>query len=100
MTRRLAFAYFVFVALFGLATRPVRAQVVPSGAPAAQAPVSAQPGPAVSQNSFSGSVPSKLEPGVLQLSLKDAIARGLKQNLGVLLSNEDVRAARGTRWQA
>ena len=52
-----------------------------------------------SQNGYSGSVPTKLEPGVLQLSLKDALARGLKQNLGVLLSSEDVRAARGGRWQ-
>jgi len=55
--------------------------------------------PSASQGSFSGSVPSKLEPGVLQISLKDAIARGLKQNLGVLLSSQDVRAARGSRWQ-
>jgi len=57
------------------------------------------PMPSASQGSFSGSVPSKLEPGVLQISLKDAIARGLKQNLGVLLSSQDVRAARGSRWQ-
>ena len=35
----------------------------------------------------------------MQLSLKDALARGLKQNLGVLLSNEDIRTARGARWQ-
>src|SRR5271170_6175433 len=47
---------------------------------------------AVSQNDFSGSVPGKLEPGVLQLSLQDALARGLKQNLGLLMSGEDVRA--------
>jgi outer membrane protein TolC len=99
VTRRLAVAYFVVAALLPLAARSTSAQTVPSGAPAAPAPVSVQSGPAVSQNSFSGSVPSKLEPGVLQLSLKDAFARGLKQNLGVLLSNEDVRAARGARWQ-
>ena len=100
VTRRLAVAYFMFAVLFLLATWPARAQVVPSGAPPAPAPVSVQPSPAVSQNSFSGSVPSKLEPGVLQLSLKDAFARGLKQNLGVLLSNEDIRATRGARWQS
>ena len=51
------------------------------------------------QGAFSGSVPDKLVPGVLQLSLQDAIARGLKQNLGLLLSGEDVRTARGARWQ-
>lgn len=53
-----------------------------------------------SQNPFSGSVPSQPVPGVLPLSLQDAIDRGLKQNLGALLSGEDVRAARGQRWQA
>lgn len=48
---------------------------------------------------FSGSVPSKLVPGVLPLSLQDAIDRGLKQNLGLLLSTADIRSARGQRWQ-
>jgi outer membrane protein TolC len=50
-------------------------------------------------SSFAGSVPAKLVPGVLPLSLQDAINRGLKQNLGLLLSNSDIRAARGQRWQ-
>jgi outer membrane protein TolC len=31
--------------------------------------------------------------------LQEAIDRGLKQNLGLLLSNTDIRAARGQRWQ-
>jgi outer membrane protein TolC len=48
---------------------------------------------------FSGSVPAKLVPGVLPLSLQDAINRGLKQNLGALLSNADIRGARGQRWE-
>ena len=51
-----------------------------------------------SQSSFSGSVPGKLVSGVLQISLQDALDRGLKQNLGLLLSNEDIRSARGERW--
>jgi outer membrane protein TolC len=38
-------------------------------------------------------------PGVLPLSLQDAIDRGLKQNLGLLLSSSDVTNARGQRWQ-
>jgi outer membrane protein TolC len=50
-------------------------------------------------SSFAGSVPAKLVPGVLPLSLQDAINRGLKQNLGALLSSADIRAARGQRWQ-
>jgi outer membrane protein TolC len=52
------------------------------------------------QNPFSGSVPSQAVPGTLPLSLQDAIDRGLKQNLGALLSGQDVQAARGQRWQA
>jgi outer membrane protein TolC len=35
----------------------------------------------------------------MPLSLQDAIDRGLKQNLGVLLSNTDIRSARGLRWE-
>jgi outer membrane protein TolC len=31
--------------------------------------------------------------------LQEAIDRGLKQNLGALLSNTDIRAARGQRWE-
>jgi outer membrane protein TolC len=48
---------------------------------------------------FAGSVPAKLVPGVMPLSLRDAIDRGLKQNLGALLSNTDIRSARGQRWE-
>ncbi len=55
--------------------------------------------PPAAQGNFAGSVPSKLVPGVLPLSLHDAIERGLKQNLGLLLSEQDLGAARGARWQ-
>lgn len=48
---------------------------------------------------FSGSTPTKLIPGVLALSLQGAINRGLKQNLGALLSSADIRSARGQRWE-
>ena len=48
---------------------------------------------------FSASTPAKLVPGVLPLSLQDAIDRGLKQNLGLLLSDTNIRAARGQRWE-
>lgn len=48
---------------------------------------------------FSGSVPAKLSPGVLPLSLQDAIDHGLKQNLGLLISNAEIRSARGQRWE-
>ena len=51
-------------------------------------------------SSFASSVPSKLVPGVLPLSLQDAVDRGLKQNLGLLLSHADIGSARGQRWEA
>ena len=44
-------------------------------------------------------MPAKAVPGVIQISLQDAIDRGLKQNLGLLLSNADIRSARGQRWE-
>ena len=44
-------------------------------------------------------MPGKLTPGVLQLSLREAIDRGLKQNLGLLLSSADISSARGQRWE-
>jgi len=50
--------------------------------------------------SFSGSVPvgtATAEP--LSLSLKDAIARGLKQNLGAVLAGSGVTGARGEKWR-
>ena len=76
----------------------LRAQTQTSSVPSATAPSTAIPGSAGS-SSFSGSVPAKLVPGVLPLSLQEAIDRGLKQNLGLLLSNTDVRSARGQRWE-
>jgi outer membrane protein TolC len=64
---------------------------------------SSNPGQAIPGTSgvspFAGSVPTKLVPGVMPLSLQDAINRGLKQNLGLLLSHADIRSARGQRWE-
>ena len=50
-------------------------------------------------NPFAGSVPTKVVPGAMPLSLQDAIDRGLKQNLGLLLSRTDIGSARGKRWE-
>ena len=58
-----------------------------------------QPAAPAQNGNFSGSVASQLIPGVLPLSLQEAIDRGLKQNLGLLLSSSDVGSARGQRWQ-
>ena len=52
------------------------------------------------QNPFSGSAPGgTATAGVLPLSLKDAIDRGLKQNLGLLLASEGIPSARGQWWK-
>lgn len=50
-------------------------------------------------NPFSGSVPAKLVPGRMPLSLQNAVDLGLKHNLGLLLSRADTVTARGQRWQ-
>jgi outer membrane protein TolC len=55
--------------------------------------------PGTPGSTYAGSVPGKAVPGVLPLSLQEAIDRGLKQNLGLLLSTSDIRAARGQRWE-
>lgn len=51
--------------------------------------------PSSASSPFSGSVPSKdVSPIALSLSLQDAIHRGLQQNLGLILGNQDTRLAR------
>ncbi|HEY4054452.1 MAG TPA: TolC family protein [Terriglobales bacterium] len=50
-------------------------------------------------NPFAGSVPTKVVPGVMSISLQDAIDLALKHNLGLLLSRADTRVARGQRWE-
>jgi outer membrane protein TolC len=66
-------------------------------------PGSSSPGQAIpgtgGVSPFAGSVPAEPVPGVLPLSLPDAINRGLKQNLGLLLSHADIGSARGQRWE-
>ena len=102
------------LALFGV-VGAANAQLPPPGLASPQAGPSTQSGSSSSgstgtsqtqspaapqaQSPFAGSVPGKLVPGILPISLQDAIDRGLKQNLGALLSSQDVTAARGTRWQ-
>jgi outer membrane protein TolC len=98
VTRGLAVGTSLIAALFSAAGQ-ARAQGGSSAVPPSPVTTSTVPAPSAAQGSFAGSVPSKLEPGVLQITLMDAISRGLKQNLGILLASEDVRSARGSRWQ-
>ncbi len=53
-----------------------------------------------SQSPFTGSEPEgKATPEVLQLGLQEAIDRGLRNNLGLLLSGDQTIMARGERWK-
>lgn len=102
MKRRWAVSIVTLLILLPLAAVRARAQtgtatVAPATGSAIPPAPSAPSGQ--SQNSYSGSIPGKFVPGVLNISLQDALDRGLKQNLGVLLSTEDVRSARASRWQ-
>src|SRR5271154_5066319 len=55
----------------------------------------------LSQNPYLGGVPAgKLSATPVALSLEDAVARALKQNLGGVLATDVVTDARGQRWQA
>ncbi|MGH9739268.1 MAG: TolC family protein [Candidatus Acidiferrales bacterium] len=85
---------------------PLRAQSggqgIPPPSPSSQAaPEVSIPAPGMPQtgNAYSGSVPEPLVPGVLKISLQDAIQRGLRNNLGLLLAGQNLRVARGQRWQ-
>jgi outer membrane protein TolC len=53
-----------------------------------------------SQSPFTGSEPEgKATPEVLQLNFQDAIDRGLRNNLGLLISGDQTITARGERWK-
>jgi outer membrane protein TolC len=53
-----------------------------------------------SQSPFTGSEPeNKAAAGVLQIGFQDAIDRGLRNNLGLLLSGDQALTARGERWK-
>jgi outer membrane protein TolC len=55
----------------------------------------------LSQNPYLGGVPAgRLSATPVAISLDDAVALGLKQNLGGVLATDVVTDARGERWQA
>ena len=57
-------------------------------------------GATVDQNSFKGSLISGTNTGtVIPLSLDEAIQRGLKQNLGIILQSSAVQSANGSRLE-
>jgi outer membrane protein TolC len=85
--------------LFSVLAMPAMAQQLSGSAAPLDVPQSLdQLLSAGNQSPFSGSVPSaKLKPGVLELSVEDAINRGLKYNLGIVLSGQATAQAKAAR---
>ena len=84
---------WAFGGLFLCTAWPLFAQTAATSAPGQTIPGTLGASP------FASSVPSKPVAGAVPVSLRDAIDRGLKQNLGLLLSSADIGSARGQRWQ-
>jgi outer membrane protein TolC len=58
------------------------------------------PQPQIGASTYQGSVSSRqVTPGVLHLSLSDAIQRGLRYNLGLILTSQNVASARASRME-
>ena len=58
------------------------------------------PQPPIDNSTYQGSViQSKATPGMLELSLDDAIQRGLRYNLGLILTSQNVESAHGARLE-
>lgn len=88
----------VLVTFFLFLTAVSSVAQLPTSAPAPatdRQPPALTPVVSPSQDQFSGSgTVDKLAPGVIQLPLLDAIDRGLKHNLGLLLSQQQTAEAR------
>ncbi len=95
-TMKLRNAFFI-TAMVLTGTCPVAAQTT---AGVAYAQSVAIPGQYFPQSPFLGSVPAG-EPtaAVLRLPLEEALKMGLRQNLGLLQREEDIRFERGRRWK-
>ncbi|MGC2273343.1 MAG: TolC family protein, partial [Candidatus Sulfotelmatobacter sp.] len=94
MPRSLTYPNRRLLAFTLLSVFAVPALVAQNSAPA---PSISLPG---SQSPFTGSEPQgNATPEVLQLSFQDAIDRGLRNNLGLLLSGDQAITARGERWK-
>jgi len=91
-----AFAAAVFAFILTLLVTPSLVCQSTSGS-------SSAPGvslPVGTQNPFLGSAPEgQATPDVLQIDFKEAIERGLRNNLGLLLAGDQAETARGERWK-
>src|SRR5215471_239370 len=85
------------VTVLQIAVPRLMSQAAPSGT-SIPAPSISLPG---SQSPFQGSEPEgKATPETLSIDFQDAIDRGLRNNLGLLLSADQAITARGERWKA
>ncbi|HEV2500009.1 MAG TPA: TolC family protein [Terriglobia bacterium] len=93
-------AILLAVFLIILSGATARGQAAP-GTLAYEASAAASGAISQTQNPLTGSVPSgAATPGVLGLTIKDAIERSLKYNLAILFSEQSTAEARGARWVA
>lgn len=85
------------VPTFGQQTDYSQQSTSQTGAPSATNGVEFQ---LQNQSPFSGSVPEGKATGkVLPLPFSEALSRGLRNNLGLLLSSDNTLTARGQKWQ-
>ncbi|HYX69464.1 MAG TPA: TolC family protein [Terriglobales bacterium] len=97
--------HFIRVTYFGLfllllaAAAAAQSTPAPAGAPAASS--TSLPSLETAQNPFLGSVAEgKPTAEVIPLSLSDALDRGLRHNLGLLLAGHDTEGSQGARWRS
>jgi outer membrane protein TolC len=97
----------IIILFMALATARGGAQTAAPATASATSGVSAVSASSAGANSsassspFLGSVPSgKASSQAIPLSIANAIERGLRFNLGILLSEQSSQSARGARWQA
>ena len=92
----------ILVPLLGLAGAVSPAAAQGQAPPSSQAPPAPARTPSpVTTNPFLGGVPvGTATSDALSLSILDAISRALEHNLGVLMAEEGIGRARGTRWRA
>jgi len=84
--------------LFPVLALPLAAQQLSSTVPAPRLPQSIDQLLTGNQSAFTGSVPSsELQPGIVDLTVEDAIDRALKANLGIILSTQTSAQARAAR---
>jgi outer membrane protein TolC len=87
---------FITLCLQLLASPLLSSQVSPGSVPSPGISISL-PG---SQSPFTGSEPEgKASSEILQLDFKDAIDRGLRNNLGLLIAGDNTITARGEKWK-